>query len=89
MCFFCVCCCHIDLIAVVLEGGILLYLLKAEFLVKKFLEWPFLKFWLAYFNQVNLKRLKKAIVLSTRKLCAQSAHFVTRDYGKVDSGSNQ
>ena len=39
-----------------MEGGILLYLLKAEFLVKKFLEWPVLKFWLALFKQVNLKR---------------------------------
>jgi len=35
MCFFCVFCCHIDLIAVVVEGGILLYLLKAEFYRKE------------------------------------------------------
>ena len=61
--FFFVCCCHINLIAVVLEGGILLYLLKAEFLVKKFLEWPVLKFWLALFKQVNLKRRKRLLCL--------------------------
>lgn len=35
MYFLFVCCCHIDLIAVVVEGGILLYLLKAEFYRKE------------------------------------------------------
>ena len=32
---FFVCCCHIDLIAVVVKDGILLFLLKAEFYCKE------------------------------------------------------